>query len=204
MITIHYFAYNLGGVMAATYAVYVTPANSDLGQLIHDASLDFCRAKRDNGREVPELTYAQFALCVPNEFCERHGFTKILTKDVATPYDGNSICLSRFEINRYLKDMDANNQWKKRLCQTYASFARHMSPSMRKGTAIDDWTFLHIAKEMLSLSMECADGMGGLDIEGHPERDFVRRALEQLKEVKKLGPPAEAVEQNPEQGPEQN
>ena len=189
--------HDVDGVKTSIYVVFESSQeNCDLRQAIHDAASDYFLATYKKGDTVQGMSYADFALTVPNEYCAKYGFTKSLLQDTAETIDGNLILVSRYDFNRQLKDIEAVKQQRKALHKAYSVFGRRLEPVMRRSTAMADWTFFQITKQMLLWAEEFADSNESKNPYGYQERCFADAKLEEMKRTDKMEPPEEEVEQN--------
>jgi len=187
---LHCVACSVGGVKSPTYVAYEIPQGADLWQLIHDAALDYCLAEQKQGRKPEGLSYADFVTKVPNELCTKHGFEKKLLQDTAEALDGNILCLNRYDLKRQLDDLEAKQKWLADLHKEFGVFGRRLEPALRRSTAMADWTFFQITKQMLVWAEEFADS--GYT-SANCERNFATTKLALMKRSDKMEPP-EAVQ----------
>lgn len=194
MLIFHIVKHVVEGVETSVHVAYDAPQNCDIVQLIHDAALDYLIATHRIDDEVTGMSYMDFIQHVPNEFCERYGFRKLILDDVAKSSNGESLCFTPHEARRQLRDHQRATYQHIALHKAFSAFGRRMEPALRKSTAMADWTFHQVTKQMLEWSEEFA----AMDVDpyGHFERNFVSEKLDLVRRAEQMEPPEEAVEQN--------
>ena len=197
MLIKHRVKHDIEGVENPVYVAYDAPQDCDITQLIHDAALDYSLATCQTGDTVTGMSYIDFIERVPNEFCEKYGFRKIVMDDTTQTIPGENICLTAHEVKRQLADRKKAASQNAALHKAFSAFGRRLEPALRKNPA-DRWTFYHITKWMLAWSEEFADTATGVDAYDQQERRFVDEKLGQLKRPEMLEPPSEDAEEQME------
>lgn len=185
----HKITPDIEGAGSPIYVVYDAPQNCDISQLIHDAALDYRLAMPVDDDAVGGMSYAEFVSDVPNEFCEKNGFKKLVLDDTAQTIPGRNLCLTSHEVRRQLADRQKAIRRNAALHKAFSAFGRRMEPALRKSTAMSGWTFHQITKQMLLWAEEFAGT--GADPYGHFERSFVDDKLNHLRRAETMEPPKE-------------
>lgn len=186
MFIIHNITHDVDGVKTSTYVSYETSQDCDLRQAIHDAASDYCRAEYKPGTEVQGLSYAEFVLKVPSETCEKHGFKKALLQDTVETFDGNLICLDRYDLKGQLEEQKKVLRRRTAMRNVFTSFAKRIDAAKKQSPAIAEWSPYQVFKLILVWAEEYVDKYGDANPYDHLEQSFVSDKLEKMMQAEKM------------------
>ncbi|MBD5170067.1 MAG: hypothetical protein HDT20_08135 [Oscillibacter sp.] len=183
---IHNITHDVDGAKTSTFVIYETSQNCDLWQAIHDAALDYFLAEYKPGTEVRGLSYADFVLKAPSEFCEKYGVKKALLQDTTETFDGNQLLLSRFDIKRQLEDQKKVLRRRTAMRNVFGNLAKRMDAAKKQSPAVAEWSPYQISKQMLVWAEEFVDKYGDASPYEHLEQSFVSDKLAAMMRAEKM------------------
>ena len=178
---IHNVARTVGDNTASEVVLYEFAGEvNDFWQHIHDAIMDYCTTPEGRQRVADGhmATYDDFLDFVPDEFCKKHGFDRILVSAEAKHYDSQQQILSIRSILYYLHQLDRAQTREEIIQYTIPPLAKMMEEMQSRASKIDKWGFTKIARTAIHWSTEYVD-RGESDLRG-----FVQRKLDELETPK--------------------
>lgn len=174
---IHDVARTVDGNTVSQVVLYeFTQDPVDYWQNIHDAIADYCvtpegRQRVANGQM---LTYGDFLDFVPDEFCRKHGFERVVVSAAAVHYKEQQLLIDRRGLTSYLRQRDQDQERITSIHLAITPIARVMMEMQHHTNKIDRWGFSRVAQAAIQWSTEYVDS-GESDMRG-----FVRRKLDAL------------------------
>ena len=170
---------------------YEFPDGFDLTQAIHDAALQYALSQLADEGDAAQMSYMDFVLSVPQEFCAANGFRKWIVESSAKPFNGNTICFTVHDVVWNRNREKTEQEKKAALGEVFAELGYRLGALRYEVSAISGWNIQQIAQQMLLWSQEFvekADTLNGRlvlpDIGA-----YVNEKLELLENSRNLEPP---------------
>lgn len=185
MYTIHKLCRDENGIKKEQFVMYEYPNHRkfDLDLAIHMAGLEYCAIAggMSAGYSETEFTYYDFVDQVPNDICEKYGFSKIIINDEAKPVDQDSLVAAKMEVRSYLREREKNEtEWDMaaRVFYEFEAKMREWSPELMEwGPKTMTIGALFWAREFVR--------RGIVNDEVH-RNEFLRERLEGIEKVNSL------------------
>lgn len=196
---IHKVTGNVGGAEKTVYVVY-TPVSGgscefsdgfDLIQAVHDAALQYALSQQADGEDAAQMSYMDFVLNVPLEFCEANGFRKLNVESSAKPFRGNQICFTVHDVRWHRNKAKMEQQKETAFSEVFGEFGRRLGALHHEMPALSGWSLPQIAQQMLLWSQEFIGRAGWLDgCFAYPDVEaYVNEKLTALGNGRRLEPP---------------
>lgn len=155
----------------------------DLELAIHMAALEYCAIaeRMSAGDSAIGFTYYDFVDQVPNDICEKYGFSKIIINDEAKPVDQDSLVAEKMEMRSYLREREKNEtEWDMaaRVFYEFEAKMRELSPELM------EWSPKTMTIGALFWAREFVR-RGIVNDEGH-RNEFLQERLEGIEKANSL------------------
>lgn len=148
----------------------------DFWQCISDAITDYCLtpAGRQRFADGQMLTYNDFLDYVPNELCQKHGFSRVMASAEAKHIDGQDALVHRCGLTSYIRRQEQEQERQTKIKKALPRVTAEMTRVKESIPRMSDWSFTRMTTTAVRLAEEYVDN----DLYGL--REFVEQRLEQL------------------------